>query len=129
MLGSPLQYCLCRDLNAATSQEVFAGPYLGDEASRATFSTSFQHMTQGFLSVPICFPGTAVWRGRQGRLWILRLLTKGAALAKKAIKAGPAALVWCAPTGLSVAPLLKDNVPPTPPKAWHCGAATLCAGG
>ena len=42
----------CRDLNAATSQEVFAGPYLGDAAQRDKFSACFQDMTQGFLAFP-----------------------------------------------------------------------------
>ena len=76
----------CRDLNAATSQEVFAGPYLGDAAQRDKFSACFQDMTQGFLAFPLCFPGTAVWRARQGRLWILAVLRKGAAASKAAIK-------------------------------------------
>ena len=79
----------CRDLNAATSQEVFAGPYLGDAAQRAKFSACFQDMTQGFLAFPLCFPGTAVWRARQGRLWILSVLRKGAAASKTAIKVLP----------------------------------------
>ena len=81
------QGCMgCRDLNAATSQEVFAGPYLGDAAQRARFSACFQDMTQGFLAFPLCFPGTAVWRARQGRLWILSVLRQGAAASKTAIK-------------------------------------------
>ena len=35
-----------RDMNAATSQEVFAGPYLTDEKERAKFSAAFIAMTR-----------------------------------------------------------------------------------
>ncbi|KAK9813665.1 hypothetical protein WJX73_002257 [Symbiochloris irregularis] len=77
-----------RDMNAATSQEVFAGPYLGDEKTRAKVSQSFADMTTAFLAFPLCLPGTAVWAGRQGRLFILKVLEKGAGQAKAAMKAG-----------------------------------------
>ena len=77
----------CRDMNAATSQEVFAGPYLGrDAATRQKFSDSFADMTNGFLAFPLCVPGTAVWKGRQGRLFILSVLAKGAAESKAQMK-------------------------------------------
>lgn len=79
---------LIRDMNAATSQEVFAGPYLGDAATRRKFSASFADMTTGFLAFPLCVPGTAVWKGKQGRLFILKVLAKGAAESKARMKAG-----------------------------------------
>ena len=72
----------CRDLNAATSQEVFAGPYLDDPSERKKFSSAFMDMTQGFLAFPLCIPGTAVWKGKQGRLYIIALLKKAAARSK-----------------------------------------------
>lgn len=43
-------------------------------------------MTEGFLALPICIPGTAVWKAKQGRLYILDLLEKAAARSKAAMK-------------------------------------------
>lgn len=79
-------HACCRDMNAATSQEVFAGPYLGDAATRVKFSQSFADMTNGFLAFPLCVPGTAVWKGYKGRLFILEVLAKGAAESKAKMK-------------------------------------------
>ena len=79
----------CRDMNATTSQEVFAGPYLtaaGPEVRRK-FGDAFIDMTVGFLAFPLCLPGTAVWRGRRGRLYILSVLRVAAAQSKAAMKA------------------------------------------
>lgn len=73
-------------MNAATSQHVFAGPYLDDEAERAKFSAAFMDMTQGFLAFPLCMPGTQVWKGKQGRLFILGVLRKAAARSKAAMQ-------------------------------------------
>jgi hypothetical protein len=41
-----------RDMNAATSQEVFAGPYLDDPVEKEKFSAAFMDMTlvRAFLS-------------------------------------------------------------------------------
>ncbi|BDA50415.1 Cytochrome P450 710A1 [Coccomyxa sp. Obi] len=77
-----------RDMNAATSQHVFAGPYLDDEAERVKFSAAFMDMTQGFLAFPLCMPGTQVWKGKQGRLFILGVLRKAAARSKAAMQSG-----------------------------------------
>ncbi|KAK9823344.1 hypothetical protein WJX72_002058 [[Myrmecia] bisecta] len=77
-----------RDMNATTSQEVFAGPYLTDPEEREKFSDAFRHMTDGFLAFPICLPGTAVWKGKQGRLFIVSVLEKASKLAKANMKAG-----------------------------------------
>ena len=79
-------------MNAATSQEVFAGPYLQDPAEKQRFSDAFIAMTKGFLAFPICLPGTAVWRGKRGRLYILSVLTRGAAASKAAMKVPPLGL-------------------------------------
>ena len=81
------QYHMCRDLNAATSQEVFAGPYLDDPVEKEKFSAAFMDMTQGFLAFPLCIPGTAVWKGKQGRLYIISVLNKAAARSKIAMQA------------------------------------------
>ncbi|GAX72950.1 hypothetical protein CEUSTIGMA_g405.t1 [Chlamydomonas eustigma] len=79
-----------RDLNAFTSQEVFAGPYLDDPVERKKFSQSYSDMTEAFLALPICLPGTDVWKGRQGRLYIIKVLTKAAARSKKNMREGKA---------------------------------------
>ena len=75
-------------MNAATSQEVFAGPYLDDPAEKARFSAAFMDMTAGFLAFPLCLPGTAVWRAKRGRLYILRVLARAAARSKAAMQVG-----------------------------------------
>ena len=69
-----------------TSQEVFIGPYLTDSKERERFCQAFTDMTLGFLAIPICFPGTAVWRGRQGRFYILKVLARMAGESKAAMK-------------------------------------------
>ncbi|GAB4823926.1 hypothetical protein N2152v2_010972 [Parachlorella kessleri] len=65
-----------RDMNQETSQEVFVGPYLDDPAVKEKFGVAYRHLTDSFLAFPICFPGTAVWRGRQARFYILSVLHK-----------------------------------------------------
>ena len=80
---------ICRDLNAATSQEVFAGPYLDNPEEKKKFSAAFMDMTQGFLAFPLCLPGTAVWKGKQGRLYIIGVLKKAAARSKLAMQVFP----------------------------------------
>ena len=77
---------ICRDLNAATSQEVFAGPYLDNSEEKEKFSAAFMDMTQGFLAFPLCVPGTAVWKGKQGRLYIIGVLKRAAARSKLAMQ-------------------------------------------
>ena len=63
-----------RDLNQMTSQEVFIGPYLDDALTKEKFTIAYRDITDGFLAFPICFPGTAVWRARQGRIYVLKVL-------------------------------------------------------
>uniref|UniRef100_A0A6T8Q4F7 sterol 22-desaturase n=1 Tax=Chlamydomonas leiostraca TaxID=1034604 RepID=A0A6T8Q4F7_9CHLO len=79
---------LIRDMNAWTSQEVFAGPYLDDPAERDAFGKAYMDMTDAFLAFPLCVPGTAVWKGRQGRLFIIKVLTKAAARSKAKMATG-----------------------------------------
>lgn len=87
-VGYEARMMVCRDMNAATSQEVFAGPYLDDPAEKAKFSAAFMDMTNGFLAFPLCLPGTAVWRAKRGRLYILRVLARAAARSKAAMQVG-----------------------------------------
>lgn len=77
---------LHRDLNVATSRSVFAGPYFESSEEKEKFGKAFLDMTEGFLALPICIPGTAVWRAKKGRLYILDLLEKAAARSKTAMK-------------------------------------------
>ena len=76
----------CRDLNAFTSQEVFAGPYLDEPGVANEVSEAYRNITNGFLAFPLCVPGTAVWKGKQGRLYILKTLRGAAARAKAAMQ-------------------------------------------
>ena len=73
-------------MNLLTSQDVFAGPYLDDPVEREKFGRAFLDMTNGFLAFPICLPGTTVWRGRQGRLYVISVLKKAAARSKANMK-------------------------------------------
>lgn len=79
-----------RDLNAFTSQEVFAGPYLDEPGVANEVSEAYRNITNGFLAFPLCIPGTAVWKGKQGRLYILKTLRGAAARAKAAMQTGQA---------------------------------------
>ena len=49
-----------RMANLETSQTVFAGPYLGSKEEREAFSQAYLDMTEGFLAIPVCLPGTGV---------------------------------------------------------------------
>lgn len=73
-------------MNLLTSQEVFAGPYLDKREVRVKFGEAFLDMTNGFLALPICLPGTAVWKGRKGRLYIISILKGAAAKSKASMK-------------------------------------------
>ena len=76
---------LARDLNLMTSQTVFVGPYL--EAPEA-FSKFYLQMTQGFISLPINFPGTGLWKAIKGREEIQRVLTRAVRLSKEKMGSG-----------------------------------------
>jgi hypothetical protein len=39
-------------------------------------------MTDAFLALPVCLPGTAVWKGYKGRLYIIKVGTCGAWFAR-----------------------------------------------
>uniref|UniRef100_A0A7S0V0I1 C-22 sterol desaturase n=1 Tax=Polytomella parva TaxID=51329 RepID=A0A7S0V0I1_9CHLO len=77
-----------RDLNQETSQMVFAGPYLDDPKEKAEFGVAYRNMTDAFLGFPLCIPGTGVWKGRQGRFFIIKVLTKAARRSKARMAAG-----------------------------------------
>ncbi len=81
---------LLRRLNLATSQEVFVGPYLEGAEAKARFSAAYQDITDAFLGFPLCAPGTAVWRGRAGRRYVVRVLAGAAVRARAHAAAGGA---------------------------------------
>ncbi len=45
-------------------------------------------MTEAFLALPIFFPGTGLWKGYQGRCYIIKVLSVAAARSKKRMAAG-----------------------------------------
>jgi cytochrome P450 family 710 subfamily A protein len=45
-------------------------------------------MTDAFLAFPLCVPGTAVWRGRQGRIYVASVLESCVSRARDHIRAG-----------------------------------------
>jgi cytochrome P450 family 710 subfamily A protein len=53
-----------RDMNCETSQTVFLGRHL---QNRAKFSQDYNLMTEGFLTAPLYFPGTTLYKAVQGR--------------------------------------------------------------
>jgi cytochrome P450 family 710 subfamily A protein len=77
-----------RDMNLMTSQEVFVGPYLDDPETKRKFTEGYLAMTDAFLAFPLCFPGTTVWKGRQGRIFVMKTLEQCAKRAKVYIKQG-----------------------------------------
>lgn len=79
---------LLRDLNLMTSQEVFVGPYLDDPETKKQFTAAYLAMTEAFLAFPLCFPGTTVWKGRQGRLYVVKVLEQCVKRAKVYIQKG-----------------------------------------
>lgn len=40
---------------------------------RAEFGVRYRAMTDGFLSFPLKFPGTAVWRAMKGRQYVIKV--------------------------------------------------------
>lgn len=57
-----------RNLNCDTSQEVFLGRHLHN---RKKFTDDYNRMTEGFLSAPIYFPGTALYKAVQSRKLVI----------------------------------------------------------
>ncbi|GFH16166.1 putative cytochrome P450 524A1, partial [Haematococcus lacustris] len=51
-----------------------SGPYLDSPELKNKFLVAYRAMTDAFLAFPVCVPGTAVWKGYQGRLFIIKVL-------------------------------------------------------
>eukprot|EP00889_Picochlorum_renovo_P007539 jgi/Picre1/34569/NNA_002037.t1 len=71
-----------------TSQEVFVGPYLDDPETKEKFTAAYLAMTEAFLAFPLLLPGTTVWKGRQGRLYVVKVLEQCVKRAKVYIQKG-----------------------------------------
>lgn len=69
-----------RDLNCATSQEVFLGRHLHN---RKKFTENYNNMTEGFLSAPIYFPGTALYKAVQSRKLVIHDLEEAVERSKQ----------------------------------------------
>ncbi|GJQ13956.1 hypothetical protein GpartN1_g5747.t1 [Galdieria partita] len=76
----------CRDLNLETSQYVFAGPYIGER--RDEFCHWYITVTKAFISAPVFFPGTNLWKAYFARKKIVALLENAVIQSKKYIGNG-----------------------------------------
>lgn len=74
-----------RDLNIETSLKVFLSDNISDHK---LFKDLFLAMTQGFLSIPLYFPGTGLWYAVKAREQIVDLLEIAAGKSKAYIAAG-----------------------------------------
>eukprot|EP01098_Paradermamoeba_levis_P004882 TRINITY_DN207_c0_g1_i1.p1 TRINITY_DN207_c0_g1~~TRINITY_DN207_c0_g1_i1.p1 ORF type:complete len:579 (-),score=227.01 TRINITY_DN207_c0_g1_i1:133-1869(-) len=75
-----------RDLNVETSQSVFVGPYLNAE-ERRIFSENYLLLTEGFLSLPVYFPGTTLWKAVRARKRVVEILSICAGRSKENMRA------------------------------------------
>eukprot|EP00878_Enallax_costatus_P046918 GHUV01057238.1.p1 GENE.GHUV01057238.1~~GHUV01057238.1.p1 ORF type:complete len:364 (+),score=84.22 GHUV01057238.1:301-1392(+) len=107
---------LIRDMNCATSQRVFIGPYLDDPKVQRQFTDAYNEMVKGFLTFPLKFPGTQVWKSMKGRKYILAVLQQAAFRSKDRMKVGhePACLLdfWTQQILKECQEAEENNVPP-----------------
>ncbi|KAM0938611.1 putative cytochrome P450 [Dioscorea sansibarensis] len=85
---------LCRDLNLATSQTVFAGPYLSRD-SRRRFNTDYNLFNVGLMALPFDLPGFAFRRAHLAVRRLVSTLSSCVAASKARMLAGaePSCLV------------------------------------
>ena len=62
---------LARDLNIETSYTTFIGPYIGGNEKLKELSKHFLEVNEGFLALPIYFPGTTLWSAVRCRIKIV----------------------------------------------------------
>lgn len=74
-----------QDLNASTSQTAFVGPYIEDTEH---FQGLMRIMGNAFVSWPISFPGSAVWKTRRARIEVENMLMEAVRLSKINIQEG-----------------------------------------
>lgn len=81
-----------QNLNALISQSAFVGPYIEDAEH---FQRLMITMGKAFVSLPITFPGSALWKTKYTRIEVEDILVKAVKLSKKNMQAGktPACLL------------------------------------
>jgi len=67
--GEQVMQVLARDLSMETSQDIFCGPYLTPEL-RTQLRDLYWQMNEGFLCLPVCLPGTTLWKAREVRCMV-----------------------------------------------------------
>lgn len=78
---------LCRDMNLDTSQTVFVGPYL-DEEARKRFNTDYNFFNVGLMKLPIDLPGFAFRNARLAVQRLVETLSSCAEESEKKMKSG-----------------------------------------
>ncbi|XP_052140281.1 cytochrome P450 710A1-like [Oryza glaberrima] len=105
----------CRDMNLETSQTVFAGPYLTEEA-RERFKSDYNLFNVGLLAFPVDLPGLAFRRARQAVARLVRMLRDCARESKARMRAGgePECLVdyWMQETVREIDEAKAAGLPP-----------------
>lgn len=105
------------EMNCNTSMTVFIGPYLTEE-TRAQFRYDYRRITDGFLSFPLSFPGSGLWKGMQSRKTLIALLTQVARDSKARMRSGaePSCLLdfWMVGTVATIAAAERDGVTEEP---------------
>eukprot|EP00339_Tiarina_fusa_P013765 CAMPEP_0117007806 /NCGR_PEP_ID=MMETSP0472-20121206/7555_1 /TAXON_ID=693140 ORGANISM="Tiarina fusus, Strain LIS" /NCGR_SAMPLE_ID=MMETSP0472 /ASSEMBLY_ACC=CAM_ASM_000603 /LENGTH=428 /DNA_ID=CAMNT_0004709681 /DNA_START=167 /DNA_END=1450 /DNA_ORIENTATION=+ len=106
-----------RDLNVWTSQSVFVGPYLTEE-QRKEFADNYLRLNEGFLSFPLNFPGTALYKAVDARKKVVATLGECARKSKLRMEKGeePSCLLdfWMVHTIQEIKDA-KENGLPAPP--------------
>ncbi|KAM0946122.1 putative cytochrome P450 [Dioscorea sansibarensis] len=85
---SPLKLrLLCRDLNLDTSQTVFVGPYLSQQA-RQRFNVDYNLFNVGLMAIPFDLPGFAFRRATKAVSRLIHTLSRCATESKTRMLAG-----------------------------------------
>lgn len=116
-----------RDMNCETSQTVFLGTHLHN---RERFTEDYNLMTIGFLSAPIYFPGTALYKAVQARHRAMKQLEDAVRRSKEYMVtpgAEPQCLLdfWTARILEEIAAAKDQGVPPPPYSNDHEMADTM----
>jgi sterol 22-desaturase len=105
-----------RDMNVWTSQKVFCGPYIRNTQERDNFSYHYQRLVDGFLSFPLYFPGTGLWKAVKSRHVIIASLERYCRESKERMRAGgePECLLdfWTQEILQEMNEASKNNLPP-----------------
>ena len=87
---------LVRDLNLEASQTVLVGPYIDDPVY---FSQLYADLVQGFMSLPINLPGTALWKTIRAKKKVQDILTDATKRSRESMQQGnpPRCVLdfWC----------------------------------